>query len=175
VGLPDDGGIFTDTANYTHLIPECTNVACGYDGAHTSAEYLDVEYLVKLASALIAVDWETLPTVRDVAEVDPISDWGYGTYGFSKPTKKYASAAPFGVEMEVDHVMQMRFGQMKEWIKTTSIDTIAEVLYEMTDRIYAAEEDAQGLREELEYMANTQDMPDPTDYYDEDSDGHQQH
>ena len=35
----DTGGSFTDTANYTDIIPECTNLSCGYYNAHTQSEY----------------------------------------------------------------------------------------------------------------------------------------
>ena len=32
---PDSTGVFTDTANLTDLIGECTNVSCGYEAEHT--------------------------------------------------------------------------------------------------------------------------------------------
>src|SRR5208283_3170088 len=35
---PDDTGLFTDTANYDHLIPECSNLSVGYHDAHSSSE-----------------------------------------------------------------------------------------------------------------------------------------
>src|SRR6267154_1110963 len=37
------GGIFTDNANYTDLIGECTNISVGYDHEHTSRETLDID------------------------------------------------------------------------------------------------------------------------------------
>ncbi|HPU86514.1 MAG TPA: hypothetical protein PLE60_14390, partial [Candidatus Latescibacteria bacterium] len=43
---PDSGGVFTDTANYTDDIPECTNLSCGYEAQHTHNESLDVEAFV---------------------------------------------------------------------------------------------------------------------------------
>jgi len=67
---PDSTGVYTDTAEYTDLVPECTNVSCGYLHEHTSAEILDVEFLVALKDACIALDWESLPTVRVPGEVD---------------------------------------------------------------------------------------------------------
>lgn len=49
---PDSGGIFTDTANYVGIIPECTNISVGYEYAHTSRELLDVSFLFNLRNAM---------------------------------------------------------------------------------------------------------------------------
>lgn len=57
-------GTFTDTANYTELVPECTNVAIGYSLEHTSRESLDTEYLEALVAKLCRVDFDSLPTVN---------------------------------------------------------------------------------------------------------------
>lgn len=67
---PDDGGVFTDTANYTDLIGECTNVSCGYDREHSPDETLDMEHLSMLRQACIELKWEELPTVRKPGEID---------------------------------------------------------------------------------------------------------
>lgn len=72
---PDSTGSFTDTANLTHLVSECTNVSIGYWNAHTSSEYLDTVYLQRLLQALVQTDWETLPVERDPASCD----YGYGS------------------------------------------------------------------------------------------------
>lgn len=77
--IPDDGGTFTDTANYFHLIPECTNVSVGYENEHSDKEYLNVAYVMKLAEACIEVDWENLPTEQDKDNRE--SCWGnWGQY-----------------------------------------------------------------------------------------------
>lgn len=52
---PDDTGIFTDTANYVGIIPECTNISVGYYDAHTPNEYLDLSYLFALRDAMTRV------------------------------------------------------------------------------------------------------------------------
>ena len=49
---PSNGGTFTDTANLTHLISECTNVAVGYYDQHTAAETQDTQYLERLNQGL---------------------------------------------------------------------------------------------------------------------------
>lgn len=58
-------GTFTDSANYTDLIPECTNVSVGYGLEHTAREYQDTDYLLRLCDALCHVDLESLPSVRN--------------------------------------------------------------------------------------------------------------
>lgn len=79
---PDPTGTFTDSANYTHLIAECTNVSIGYSGAHTASEDLDYEYLFKLTDALIQVNFETLTTKRTPEENDPWGDYYGNSYGY---------------------------------------------------------------------------------------------
>lgn len=63
-------GVFTDTANYAHIIPECTNISVGYDHEHTPGETLDVWHLVQLRDAVIAAFSKgiDLPAVRDPAK-----------------------------------------------------------------------------------------------------------
>lgn len=67
---PDDGGTFTDTANYTDDIGECTNVSVGYYNEHTANEKLDLNYLFALRTKCLAIDWEALPTERKPGEAD---------------------------------------------------------------------------------------------------------
>lgn len=62
--VPDDTGTFTDTANYTELIPECTNISVGYYDQHTKNERLCPEFLFRLLDALSDLDVSTLPIVR---------------------------------------------------------------------------------------------------------------
>lgn len=72
----DDGGTFTDTANYVDLVGECTNVSAGFNGEHTSAESLDVKYLINLRDALLSVDLSNLPIKRRPGEVEPFEKYG---------------------------------------------------------------------------------------------------
>ena len=65
--IKDDGGVYTDSAEFVDLIPECTNVSVGYYSEHTKNENQDIRHLVNLASACLLVDWENLPTKRNPA------------------------------------------------------------------------------------------------------------
>lgn len=62
---PDDTGVYTDSAEFVGVIPECTNISVGYYKEHTVNEHQDIEHLEKLCEAVSKVDWESLPTKRD--------------------------------------------------------------------------------------------------------------
>jgi hypothetical protein len=61
-------GIFTDSANYVDLIPECSNLSIGYRHEHTEREILDLHYLETVIRKLIAVDWDAVPVVRKAGD-----------------------------------------------------------------------------------------------------------
>ena len=71
-------GSFTDTANYTDLVEECTNVSVGYYCEHRPAETLDYEYLAQLTAKLMQVDFGALEVVREKGDhgYDNIKPWG---------------------------------------------------------------------------------------------------
>jgi hypothetical protein len=63
--LPDDTGVYTDTAEFVDLVPECTNISVGYDFEHSSREQLDLVHFAALANIVLTVAWDELPTHRD--------------------------------------------------------------------------------------------------------------
>ena len=71
-----DRGTFTDTANYEHLIPECTNVSVGYHNQHTGQEWQNTAHALSLRDRLIAADWSQLVCQRDPTLADPWEDFG---------------------------------------------------------------------------------------------------
>lgn len=86
-------GTYTDSAEYKNIVPECTNLSIGYFDAHSNTEHIDLLWLEKhMIPALIAVEWDKLPTKRDpkpaVVKIfksknDEGSNWpvGYSGYG----------------------------------------------------------------------------------------------
>lgn len=137
---PDNGGIFTDTANFVELIPECTNVSVCYDSEHTVNESLDLEAWLRLRTACIQLDWEALPTVRD-PKVKDYGDFGWGgSYGVGKRSSMNFPA--YEVDGAADEVMQMTFSQLIKWVKNSNPEDVAEIIFEMTDRIYAMQDEA---------------------------------
>lgn len=85
-------GVYTDTANYTSIIPECSNISVGYYAQHSKNEHVDLQHLLLLLNAVVKIDWETLPTHRDPAAVTTHHTTGYqhnsNTYYKPKATAK---------------------------------------------------------------------------------------
>ena len=102
----DDGGVYTDSAEFVDIIPECTNVSVGYYKEHTFDERQDIKHLADLAEACLRVDWESLPTERDPSKSDYKSygskDYGYGDWGYpssrggGRKTKKHKRGRSYG-------------------------------------------------------------------------------
>jgi hypothetical protein len=65
---PSENGIYTDTASYEGIIPECTNIAVGFYNEHSSNESLDVMYLGRLRDAVLAADFSKLVIKRKPGE-----------------------------------------------------------------------------------------------------------
>jgi len=62
-------GVWTDSAVFAGVVPECLNLSVGYEGAHTDWDQQDLAYLDELAHRLLAVRWRDLPVVRTPREV----------------------------------------------------------------------------------------------------------
>lgn len=73
--MPDDTGLFTDTANYADIVPECTNISVGYHGAHGHKETLDLRFLLRLRDHLLAADWSSLSIERAPGDDGWQEDW----------------------------------------------------------------------------------------------------
>lgn len=123
----DDTGIFTDTANYVELIPECTNLSCGYEAEHTKGEMLDFEFLCALRDAVVQVNWEALPTERVAERTEPAGRFMGVGYGY-----KYD---------DVDSLSELRYSELLKWVKSNVSDPefLADTLYEALSRMYEAE------------------------------------
>jgi len=103
----DDGGVYTDSAEFVDIIPECTNLSVGYYKEHTFEESQDIAHLSLLADACLSVDWESLPTKRDPGTREPKvsacsagADYGYGDFGYGsrgkRKTKKHKRGRSYG-------------------------------------------------------------------------------
>ena len=84
---PDDTGVYTDSAEFIGVIPECTNISVGYYKEHTHLEHQDIEHLIKLCIAVTKIDWESLPVKRDPKKTEYKSysyNKNYGSYSYDK-------------------------------------------------------------------------------------------
>lgn len=70
---PDPTGIFTDSAMMMAEIPECTNVSVGYFDEHTGRERQNLSFLERLCRASVSLDWNSLPTSRDLSVISDSS------------------------------------------------------------------------------------------------------
>lgn len=65
---PDNTGLYTDTASYSDLISECTNISAGFQNEHSSKEHVYLPYVEKLRTKLLTTDWGQLQAHRDPKE-----------------------------------------------------------------------------------------------------------
>ncbi len=80
----DTGGSFTDTAVYTDLVAECTNVSVGYYNQHGPRETLDVRHMLKLREAVLQLDPDAdFALERKAGDQESLwkSSWSGGYYG----------------------------------------------------------------------------------------------
>lgn len=73
---PSDRGIYTDSAEYAGLVPECTNIGVGYQGEHTDNEHLDLAVPMRIVSSILD-NWDerNLTIARD-PKAEQESKWG---------------------------------------------------------------------------------------------------
>jgi hypothetical protein len=91
--LPDSTGVYTDTAEFIEVIPECTNISVGYYSEHSDKESLDIVHLQALADRVALLDWDSLPTDRDPTVVDMLDWGGWASYYSTSSTGVSASGA----------------------------------------------------------------------------------
>jgi hypothetical protein len=77
----DSTGVYTDTAEFFDLIPNCTNVSVGYYNEHTKNEKLDKRHIEDMRDALLKADWSALDFTPK--RPDPPITYGRQTYGMS--------------------------------------------------------------------------------------------
>jgi len=99
----DNGGSYTDSNEYRHIIPECTNLSVGYYNQHTKSEAQDTDYLVQLIEALKKVDWSKLTVARDpsINEYDDKYWWGTNGKPYYSGYDTYRPGTSFSDEMDV--------------------------------------------------------------------------
>lgn len=112
--LNDDTGVYTDTAEFTELIPECTNISVGYAREHTQEESLDLVYYNNLAAAVLTVEWDALPVERDPSVVEPVYETGNWWQSY-KTTSQYAydpanDEPDYHREDAIDAVLDAQYG-----------------------------------------------------------------
>ena len=117
----NSGGSFTDSANYTKLIPECTNVSVSYQSQHTTRENFDLTWFTKmLVPALLKITWYDLAVDRDPHEVSPPYSSRYGSqssffknsYGSNADTRSLVSAGSSSTSTQSNRLRQSSVDKM---------------------------------------------------------------
>lgn len=109
---PDPTGSFTDSAAFTHIISECTNLSVGYEGAHGHNERQDLDHLNALAQACAKIDWEALPAARQPGQQDARSSYAAST-SVKKQRKeiKKVTEAPQAQDRKIHQSVDELLGQ----------------------------------------------------------------
>lgn len=104
----DPTGVFTDSASFIDLIPECTNISVGYFNEHTGNEKQNLTYLASLCDAVVKVDWSNLPVKRKL-DIDDEVKQKYRTLitliknqYFNNDLKMYGEDGSFNIALSVE-------------------------------------------------------------------------
>lgn len=63
-------GYYTDTAVFMDTIPEVTNLSAGGFKEHHLDEMVDLNYTFNVLKAALGINWESLPVVRELEQID---------------------------------------------------------------------------------------------------------
>ena len=148
--VPDDTGVYTDTAEFSGLIPECTNISVGYYSEHTPNEKLDMVHFQDLADAVLKIEWDKLPVVRDPSIPDPDEfvpnytavnytafptynkdSYGYSNYGTPSADYGLDNDDPVGLTVYTKEQTNLIdcLADAKHGLKTDLIELISNFIY----------------------------------------------
>jgi len=145
----DPTGVYTDTAEYMDIIPECVNISVGYQNEHSSRETLDVSYIHALREAMLKVDWDNVdlkterdPAVREYDSYDAYGGWGSKWAGSHKSNYGYGGY-PYDAytDISVAEVMGMDYKAIREMVKDAKIDDLTWLIMDMVDKVAELEYD----------------------------------
>ena len=126
----DTTGIYTDTAEYAHLVPECLNISIGYNSEHTSNETLDTNHVLRMRDTILAYDWtrQSLPVVRKPEPRRTYSYFGAHNRAINDDLLRY------------EDIMYMDYKSLLKWIKTAKPEEIAGTIYDLIDQVQYLED-----------------------------------
>ena len=138
----DPTGVYTDTAEYMDIIPECVNISIGYENEHGSNETLDTVYVQAMRDAICTLDWDriVLPVVRDplVREYTP-SMYGYG-FGAVKKATLSTALSPYETPT-TEQLLECTTNELIDWVMATDPSEVVFLLQDMADRLIEAQYD----------------------------------
>ena len=136
--LGDDTGVYTDTAEFVDVIPECTNISVGYNFEHSVQEELNIHHFTALADAVLTVPWDSLPTTRDPKVIE--SKWDkWDSMGYGAPSGAWSKnwwadykddlPAKPAVNDTYEQVVEDALYEAMLGVYTGLVDIIAECVY----------------------------------------------
>ena len=144
--LPDSTGVYTDTAEFTDVIPECTNISVGYYHEHSERECLDIVHFQALAEQCALIDWDALPTSRDPSVIE--SKWDDIDYAGWTSYKGTHWSDDFDTEFMREDLRDAIYDAMagsKRWL----VDLMCESVYPEDPELAAKFIDTRKLSEDV--------------------------
>jgi len=129
--LPDSTGVYTDTAEFVDIIPECTNVSVGYMYEHGDKEELDIIHFKRLADAVLKVQWDSLPVERDPTLQEESVYATYKGYNYNSCNSTKYGDAPMN-----DYVLDIR-----DALYNAEIGQRGEILGYIAESVYPEDPD----------------------------------
>ena len=118
----DSIGTMTDTAQYTDIITECTNISVGYYDQHSKKERQDIKFAHDLRNRLVNANWDMLKAYGYEPEYESYTMYNYTGYGMSK----WEGHFPNQIDHEYENLVDFAYDRPK---------AIAMALYEMGIRV----------------------------------------
>jgi hypothetical protein len=128
---PCPHGVFTDTANYAHIIPECTNVSVGYDSEHTPNETLDTWHVINLRDALISSFGKKKNYVMPV-ERDPAASLSWSARVTDYEAHRFGGVN--GEPVDAEDILSMPYKDLVKYVRNARVEDIADLLYTVAEQ-----------------------------------------
>ena len=154
--LTDPTGIYTDSAQFVKIYPECTNISVGYYSEHTFSERQDIEHLTKLAEACTKIDWNSLPVDRDPSKYESRSyDYGfaYEWDPYDKPAARRTTFTPPTPSLKKIHFFDKKHNYVSSMNIVTATGEIRDLDID-TQRLYLEEEAIYNFLNQIELEYN---------------------
>lgn len=117
----DNTGIMTDSAKFMGLVQECTNISVGYYNEHTFRECQDIDFLQILCKAVVEIDWETLPIIRNIEEDINNFEDDEDDYTYTEPLEDSSYSEDYYSYFSIDGKTKKQFISKRQIIKEKQI------------------------------------------------------
>jgi len=139
----DPTGVYTDTAEYMDIIPECVNVSIGYQNEHSHLETLDTNHVLALRDAICTLDWDAITLV---VERDPTKreyrDYPSYTPSWDKWSSTGRPSASDSISKyevpSVERILSTSTHSLSRWVADADPEDVAMLLQDLADQLEEA-------------------------------------